>query len=154
MQLHFDYFKLYSTLLVQLRTSKIDFNQFLYKRRMLEITTKTCNCDQERIIVKYLLLVYSRQRQKRAQMQQKTNITNLRQLLDEAKLVVATIYIILFIKLLSQFQTTLLSKKRESSQIYKVLVWRISLYYEYYSRDVEGGALLEQCAINECAVVN
>jgi len=36
-------------------------------------------------------------------MQQKVNITNLRQLLGEVKLIAATIRIILFIKLLSQF---------------------------------------------------
>jgi len=39
-------------------------------------------------------------------MQQEINITNLRRLLDEAKLVVATMRIILTIRLLRQFWTT------------------------------------------------
>jgi len=57
-QLYFDYFKLYSALLVQLRTNRIEFNQFLCEQQIFEIIIETCNCGQKHIIIKYILLVY------------------------------------------------------------------------------------------------
>lgn len=56
MQLHSGHLKPHSALLVQLRTGKIDFNQFLCERRVLGVTTATCECVQGRMTVKHVLL--------------------------------------------------------------------------------------------------
>ena len=74
-------------------------------------------------------------------MQQKTNIINLRQLLDKARLVIVAIQIILFINLLKQFQTTILLAMFESflnlqsSHLKNFLVLQI-LQYKRRRRDV------------------
>ena len=106
MQLHIGRLKPHSALLVRLRTSKIDFNQFLCERRVPKVTTGTCDCDQGRMTIKHVLLACPKWRQERAQMQQEANITNLRRLLGEARPVVATMRMVLAIELLRQFQAT------------------------------------------------
>ena len=59
LRLHIGRPKTHSALLVQLRTENIEFNQFLCERRVLEVTTATCQCDIDRMIMKHVLLVCS-----------------------------------------------------------------------------------------------
>ena len=105
MRLHDERTKSYNALLTQLRTSKINFNQFSSERRVSEVITGICDCEQNRMTVKHVLLTYSTWRQKRLEMQRKTNnITDIRKLLDSVAGATATIRIILFTDLLTQFQ--------------------------------------------------
>ena len=64
-RLHNNRSKTHNALLTQLRTRKIDFNQFLCERRVSEITTRTCSCDLRRMTVKHILLICSNWRKKR-----------------------------------------------------------------------------------------
>ena len=49
--LHTRRIKSHNTFLTQLRTSKIDFNQFLHERRVLDVVTTTCECDMSRMLL-------------------------------------------------------------------------------------------------------
>ncbi len=54
--LHKNHAKSHSALLTQLHIRKIDFNQFLYERWVLNITTTTCKCDKDWMLIKHILL--------------------------------------------------------------------------------------------------
>jgi len=83
MRLHSGRLKPHSSLLVQLRTGKIGFNQFLCERRVPGVTTGTCACGQGRMTVRHVLLACPTWREERTRMQQEANTTNLRRLLGD-----------------------------------------------------------------------
>ena len=103
MNLHTRRIKSHSALLTQLRTSKIDFNQFFHERRVLDVATTTCECDMSRMIVKHVLLTCSKWKEKRKMMQQRKNITNIKKLLEFVNVATTTIRMILSTRLLNQF---------------------------------------------------
>ncbi|KAJ6267448.1 hypothetical protein PSV08DRAFT_411820 [Bipolaris maydis] len=51
-----------SALLVQLRTEKIGFNDSLFGRRILDVTSPRCDCGASRQTVAHILLNYSKRR--------------------------------------------------------------------------------------------
>ena len=51
--------KTYNALIIQLKTNKIEFNKFLYEKRVFNVLTAHCLCDEKHIIVKYVLLFCS-----------------------------------------------------------------------------------------------
>ena len=52
--------KAQSALLIQLRTGKIGFQDFLYKRRVPEVLSRRYSCDTGAIIMRHVLLSYPR----------------------------------------------------------------------------------------------
>ena len=116
MNLHTRRIKSHSALLTQLRTNKIDFNQFFHERRVLDVATTTCECDMSRMIVKHVLLTCSKWKEKRKMMQQRKNITNIKKLLKFVNVATTTIRMILSTRLLNQFQITKMSKKEEREE--------------------------------------
>ena len=104
MRLHDERAKSHSALLTQLRTGKIDFNQFLSERRVPGVTTEICDYEQDRITIRHVLLTCFTWRQERLEMQRRTNnIIDVRKLLDSVAGATTTIRMILFIGLLNQF---------------------------------------------------
>ena len=51
--------KMYNTLIIQLKTSKIEFNKFLHEKRVLSVLTAHCSYDEKHIIIKHMLLFCS-----------------------------------------------------------------------------------------------
>jgi hypothetical protein len=56
LQLHEGLSKRESALLVQLRTEKIGFKDFLFTRSVLDVTSPRCDCGERRQTVAYILL--------------------------------------------------------------------------------------------------
>ncbi len=50
--LHRDRAKSHSALLTQLQIKKIDFNKFLHKRRVFNVTTTMCKCNDDQMLIK------------------------------------------------------------------------------------------------------
>jgi len=82
---------------------------------MFDVVMTTCECDQNRMLIKHVLLICSKWKKERRAMQQRKNITNLRKLLGIASVAIATIRIILSIDILCQFQVTKFLKKKKKN---------------------------------------
>ena len=104
--------KSHSALLTQLRMRKIDFNQFLHERRVLDITTTTCKYNRNQMSIKHILLTCSKWKIEWKMMQCKKNITNLRKLLEIMSVITMIIWIILSTSILNQFQTVMSLKNQ------------------------------------------
>ncbi len=76
LQLHKSYAKSHSALLTQLRMRKIDFNQFLHEKWVLNITITMCKCDKDQMLIKHILLTCFKWKVEWKAMQWKENITN------------------------------------------------------------------------------
>ena len=116
LNVHAERSKTHSALIIQLKTNKIEFNKFLHERRVLDVLTAHCSCDEEHMTIKHVLLFCSNWREKRREMLQRAKITNIRRLLSERKATTIVERMILTIDLLNQFQTTKLSKKKKTSR--------------------------------------
>jgi hypothetical protein len=62
LQLHEGRPKRESALLIQLRTEKIGFNDFLFNRRVPDVTSPRCDCGARRQTVAHVLLYCSKRR--------------------------------------------------------------------------------------------
>ncbi len=120
LHLHRDYAKSHNALLTQLRTRKIDFNQFLHERWVFNVTMTMCKYDRDQMLIKHILLTCFKWKIEWKMMQCKENITNLRKLLEIMSVMTTIIWMILLTSILNQFQTvTSLKnqmKERESSE--------------------------------------
>ncbi len=112
LHLHRNHAKSHSALLTQLRMKKINFNQFLHERWVLDITTTTCECDRDWMSIKHILLTCSKWKIEWKMMQCEENIMNLRKLLEIMSVTTAIIQMILLISILHQFQTVTLLKNQ------------------------------------------
>ncbi len=112
LQLHKNHAKSYSSLLMQLRMRKIDFNQFLYERWILNVAMMTCECDRDWMSIKHILLTCLRWKVEWKAMQREENITNLRKLLEIVSAVIKIIQMILSTSILNQFQAVTSSKNQ------------------------------------------
>ena len=118
MRLHKNRPKPHSSLLTQLRTGKVGFNQFLCQRRVPGVWTATCDCGQGRMTVKHVLLACSKWRNESIEIREKAKTTNLKKLLSTHAGATAAIRMVLTTGLLSQFQATELpeyDKEEENS---------------------------------------
>ncbi len=115
LQLHKSYAKFHNALLTQLRMRKIDFNQFLHEKWVLDITMTTCKCDKDQMLIKHILLTCFKWKVEWKAMQWKENITNLRKLLEIMSAATMIIRIILSMSILNQFQavTSLKNQMKE-----------------------------------------
>ena len=105
--------KAHNAFIIQLKTSKIEFNKFLHERRVFSVLIAHCLCDDEHMIVKHVLLFCPNWREKRKKMLQRAKITNIKRLFSERKAITIVVCIILTIDLLNQFQTTKLFEKKK-----------------------------------------
>ena len=112
LQLHKIYVKSHSALLTQLCTRKIDFNQFLHERWVLNVTMMICECDRDQMSIKHVLLTCFKWKIERKMMQCKENITNLRKLLEIMSVMTIIIQMILLTSILNQFQTVMSLKNQ------------------------------------------
>ncbi len=101
--LHKNHAKSHSVLLTQLCTRKIDFNQFLHERWVLDVAMTTCKCNKDWISIKHVLLTCLRWKVEWKAMQWEENITNLRKLLEIMSAVTTIIWMILSTSILNQF---------------------------------------------------
>jgi len=115
LQLHKSHAKSHSALLMQLCTRKIDFNQFLYERWVLDVAMITCKCNRNQMSIKHILLTCFRWKVEWKAMQWEKNITNLRKLLKIMSAATMIIQMILSMSILNQFQavTSLKSQMKE-----------------------------------------
>jgi hypothetical protein len=56
LQLHDQLKKIQNSLLIQIRIEKIDFVDFLFKQKILEITSISCRCDWNNQIIKQIIM--------------------------------------------------------------------------------------------------
>ena len=115
LQLHKNHAKSHSVLLMQLHTRKINFNQFLHERWVLNVAIMTCKCDRDWMSIKHILLTCLRWKVEWKVMQQEENITNLKKLLEIVSAAMMIIWMILSMSILNQFQavTSLKSQMKE-----------------------------------------
>ena len=109
-------FKAHSALMIQLRTEKIKFNQFLHERRIFDVLIAHWSYDNDYITIKHILLFCSNWKKERRKMLQRIKITNIKRMLSESKTMTITVCMILTTDLLNQFQTTKLLKKKNNSR--------------------------------------
>ena len=107
--------KTHSALIIQLKINKIEFNKFLHEKRVFGVMIAHCQCDENYMTIKHVLLSCSKWREERRKMLQKTKITNMKRLLNERKAVTAAMCMILTTNLLNQFQATEPSKEKKTS---------------------------------------
>ncbi len=112
LQLHKNHAKSHSALLTQLRMRKIDFNQFLHERWVLDVTTMMCKCNKDWMLIKHILLTCFRWKVEWKAMQWEENITNLRKLLEIMSAAMMIIQMILSTSILNQFQAVMLLKNQ------------------------------------------
>ncbi len=112
LQLYKNYAKFHSALLTQLHMRKIDFNQFLHERRVLNVVMTMCKCDKDQMLIKHVLLTCFRWKVEWKAMQWKENITNLRKLLEIMSAATIIIQMILSMSILNQFQAVMSSKNQ------------------------------------------
>ncbi len=112
LQLHKSHAKSYSILLTQLRMRKIDFNQFLHERWVLDVATMTCKCNKDQMLIKHVLLTCFKWKIEWKMMQCKENIMNLRKLLEIMSAATMIIWMILSTSILNQFQAVTSSKNQ------------------------------------------
>ena len=91
---------------------KIDFNQFLHERRVLDVTMMTCKCNRDQMLIKHILLTCSKWKIEQKMMHCEENITNLRKLLEIMSVTTAIIQMILSTSILNQFQTVMSLKSQ------------------------------------------
>ncbi|KAG7403339.1 hypothetical protein Forpe1208_v016515 [Fusarium oxysporum f. sp. rapae] len=104
LDLHDGLIKKRSALLMQLRTEKIGFNDFLFGRRVPGITSNRCPCGSDRQTVAHVLLRCRRHRQLRDQeLGQLRGRNNLRKLLNERNAAAKAIKFIELTQILGQF---------------------------------------------------
>ncbi len=104
LQLHKNHAKSHNALLMQLCMRKIDFNQFLHERRVLNIAMMTCKCDKDQMSIKHVLLTCFKWKIEWKMMQCKKNITNLRKLLKIISVIAVIIQMILSTSILNNFE--------------------------------------------------
>ena len=68
LNIHVERSKTHNALIIQLKINKIEFNKFLHKRRVFNILTAHCLCDEKHMIIKHVLLFCSNWRKKRKKM--------------------------------------------------------------------------------------
>ena len=112
LQLHKNHAKSHSALLMQLRMRKINFNQFLHKRRVLNVAMTTCKCSRNQMLIKHVLLTCFRWKVEWKAMQWEENITNLRKLLEIMSAATTVIWMILSMSILNQFQAVMSLKNQ------------------------------------------
>jgi ribonuclease HI len=104
LDLHDGLIKKRSALLMQLRTEKIGFNDFLFGRRVPGITSNRCPCGSDRQTVAHVLLRCRRHRQLRDQeLGRLRGRNNLRKLLNERNAAAKAIKFIELTQILGQF---------------------------------------------------
>ncbi len=59
LKLHVSLRKTESSLITQIRTKKIDFVDFLFRRKVLEIDSSTCRCEWRRQTIKHVIMFCS-----------------------------------------------------------------------------------------------
>ena len=60
LRLHRNHAKSHNALLTQLHMRKIDFNQFLHERQVLNVAMITCKYDKDQMLIKHILLTCSK----------------------------------------------------------------------------------------------
>ncbi len=110
--LHRDHAKSHSALLMQLCIRKIDFNQFLHERWVLNIAMTMCKCDRDWMLIKHVLLTCFKWKIEQKIMQCKENIMNLRKLLEIMSVTTVIIQMIFSTSILNQFQTVMSLKNQ------------------------------------------
>ena len=109
--------KAHNALIIQLKTSKIEFNKFLHEKRVFSVLTAHCVYDERYITVKHVLLSCPNWRKKRKKMLQRAKITNIKRLFSERKAATVVVRMILTIDLLNQFQTMKLFEEKKISRL-------------------------------------
>ena len=65
LNIHVERSKTHNAFIIQLKTNKIEFNKFLYERRVFNVLIAHYLCDEKHIIVKHVLLFCSNWRKKK-----------------------------------------------------------------------------------------
>ena len=55
LNIHVKRSKAHNAFIIQLKTSKIEFNKFLHKKYVFDVLIAHCSCDEKYIIVKHML---------------------------------------------------------------------------------------------------
>ena len=106
--------KAHNALIIQLKINKIEFNKFLHERRIFDVIIAHCQCDEDYITIKHVLLSYSKWREEKRKMLQKIKIIDMKRLFNERKAITVAMRMILTINLLNQFQATKSSKEKKT----------------------------------------
>ena len=117
LKIHAEQFKAHNAFMIQLKMNKIRFNQFLHERRILNILTAHCSCDDDIITIKHVLFSCSNWRKEKRKMLNRVKITNVKRIFSESKTITIVMCIILTTDLLNQFQTTKSSKEKNVSRL-------------------------------------
>ena len=56
LNIHVEHSKAHNALIIQLKTNKIEFNKFLHERRVFNVLTAHCLCNEKHMTVKHVLL--------------------------------------------------------------------------------------------------
>jgi hypothetical protein len=102
-KLHAGRRKEYSALLIQLRTSVIGFNAFLFRRRVPSVLSPRCPCDTGTMTVHYILLSCPTWSTLRMRILGELRTTDMRVLLNTYEGATAAIEFVLRTNLLAQF---------------------------------------------------
>jgi hypothetical protein len=111
--LHAGRTKAHSALLTQLRTGKIGFSNFLYKRRVPGVWSRRCACEEGAMTVRHVLLRCPTWRAIREE-ELADFRGDIRRILNTSPGATAAIRLILRTKLLNQFKTTACESHTES----------------------------------------
>ena len=65
LNIHAERSKMHNALIIQLKINKIQFNKLLHERRVFNVLTTHCLCNEKHIIIKHVLLFCSNWRKKR-----------------------------------------------------------------------------------------
>ena len=110
--------KAHCSLLIQLRTGKIGFNQFLTERGVPGFLTGRCECGNRSMTVKHVVLSCPRWEEERRVVFSRAGSTDLREILNNSAGITATIRMILATNLLRQFQITLPPREEERGEVH------------------------------------
>ena len=98
--------------MVQLRTGKIGFQQFLYDRRVPGVWSARCACDTATMTVRHVLLACPRWREQRRELLLEGQ-SDLRAILSGGSSATAAIRMVLRTGILAQFRTQAEKEERE-----------------------------------------
>ena len=103
LSLHSERVKSISTLITQLRTRKIGFNEFLFKQRVSGTPDPNCTCGANTMSVRYVLLECNKWTAERSETIRKLGTNNLQIILNSRRGCRLAAHFVLRTKLLNQF---------------------------------------------------
>ena len=122
METHIGLKKHESTLLIQLRTDKIDFNVFLYEMKVLDILSPNCDCSrEENMTVEHVLLKCPKWSTEREELIHSLRTIDIKEILTSKKRTKTAVKMIQRTKILNQF-------KRAVDQDTEQRLWESSVH--------------------------